>query len=300
MTDYYKTLGVPREATAGQIKKAFRDLAKKHHPDVNEGNPAAEEKFKEINEAYAVLSDKEKRQQYDTFGAEGFSRRFSQEDIFRGFDFNSVFSDIFGAGGGGFGDDILSSLFGGGRRRSRGGPRTHFAQGQNYEAEITLPLDFAHAGGKRRVSLQTAQGRPLDIEVAIPKGIRSGKKLRVAGKGGPGANGAPPGDLYLKVVVARHPLFEVDGDDVVVAKEIPITTLALGGDIEVPTLDGPSRTLKVKAGTANNARMRIRGHGLHTSNGSRGDQFVVVRGALPESLTPEQQALFEQLRELGA
>ena len=99
MTDYYKTLGVPREATAGQIKKAFRDLAKKHHPDVNEGNAAAEEKFKEINEAYAVLSDKEKRQQYDTFGAEGFSRRFSQEDIFRGFDYNSVFSDIFGAGG---------------------------------------------------------------------------------------------------------------------------------------------------------------------------------------------------------
>ncbi len=346
MADYYKTLGVARNATDAEIKKAFRDLAKKHHPDVNKGDAAAEGKFKEINEAYAVLSDKQKRQQYDTYGAEGFSQRFSQEDIFRGFDFNGVFSDIFGGGGGGFGDDILSSIFGGGgRKRGRGrGPRVHFTggpqgfggggpqgfggggpqgfggggpqgfggfdfggggrggpppRGDNYEAEITLPLDFAHSGGKRRVSLQTADGRPLEVEVTVPKGIRSGKKLKLTGKGGPGPGGAPPGDLFLKVVVAKHPQFKADGDDVIVEKEAPITALALGGEIEVPTLDGPSRTLKIKAGTANNARIRIRGHGLHTANGARGDQFVVIRGTLPEDLSDEQKELFEKLRELG-
>ena len=347
MKDYYQVLGVPRDAKPEDIKNAFRALAKKYHPDKNAGNRKSEERFKEVNEAYAVLSDPEKRRQYDTFGAEGFSQRFSQEDIFRNFDFRSVFTDVFG--GAGFGDSILSQIFGdfgrgkGARSGKRGvrfesGPGQGFGQefggqgfgsqgfgqgfgqgfagqgfggqgfgstragvpGQDAEAAISISLEEAHAGGKRRVSLHGPDGRQMDLEVRIPPGIRPGRKMRLAGKGAASPAGGQPGDLYLLVDFAPHPVFEVEGDDLVTHVHVPVSTLALGGTVEVPTLDGPARTLAVKPGTQGGARVRIRGYGLSVARGGRGDIHVVLDAAVPEKISKEQKKLFEQLRDAGA
>ncbi|MBM4352352.1 MAG: J domain-containing protein [Deltaproteobacteria bacterium] len=363
MRDYYKILGVERNATQDQIKKAFRELAKKFHPDVNKA-AGAEARFKEINEAYAVLSDPEKKKQYDTFGAEGFSQRFSQEDIFRNFDFQSVFSDLFGGMGGG--DDILSRIFGmgGGRRGSgkkrggrssgpdfqgfsfegnpfggaQGGPfggaqgGNPFAGGSPFggaqgrpfggaqgrpfgggscadgscgqqrsndvEAELTITLDEAMAGGKRRVSLEGGGGAARALEITIPAGVRDGQRLRLAGKGNPGGGGQA-GDLLLRIRVAPHPLFRIEGDDLVTEIDVPLTTLVLGGSVEVPTPDGPRRRLKIKEGTPNRARMRVREQGLPVKGGPRGDLYVLLHAFLPEHPTDEQKKLFEKLRELG-
>jgi len=362
MKDYYKILGIERNATPEQIKKAFRDLAKKFHPDVNK-SAGAEATFKEINEAYAVLSDPEKKKQFDTFGAEGFSQRFSQEDIFRNFDFQSVFSDLFGGMGGGGGDDLLSRIFRGGGRRSsgkkrggrtcgpdfqtfsfgggnpfgnaqggpfgnaqggpfgnaQGGPSGGSScgngscgsnpfgganpfgpqRGQDVEAELTITLDEAMAGGKRRVTLEGGGGAQRGLEIAIPAGVRDGQKLRLAGKGSNGGGGGPSGDLLLRIRVAPHPLFRIEGDDLVTEVEVPLTALVLGGTVEVPTPDGTRRRLKVKAGTPNRARLRIREQGLPTKGSARGDLHVVVHVRLPEHVTEEQKTLFEKLRELG-
>jgi len=392
LKDYYKILGVARDATQDQIKKAFRNLAKKYHPDMNAGNRKYEERFKEANEAYAVLSDPEKRRQYDTFGAEGFSQRFSQEDIFRNFDFSSVFSDLFGASG--LGDSIFSQIFGnagGGKKGARGfrfesgpggarggfggfggfggpgpsgapgggfgsdgaqggpfpgagSPGSGFGQGGfgqggfgqggfgqggfgqggfgqggfgqggfgqgtdgqgldssglDAEADLEVALEEAHLGGKRRVSLSSPDGRRIDVDVKIPAGIREGRKLRLSGKGAPGQGGMPDGDLYLKVRFAKHPVFDVDGDDLVCKVVVPVSTLALGGTVEVPTLEGNPRSLTVKPGTASGARMRIRGFGLTRDRSSRGDLHVVLQARTPQKLSKEQRKIFEELREAG-
>src|SRR5512143_2027676 len=259
--DYYELLGVKKNATEEEIKKAFRRLAMKHHPDRNPGNKQAEERFKEINEAYAVLSDKQKRQQYDQFGPSGFSQRYSQEDIFRGFDISDLLKDLgfsFGRAGGagrrgrtqygGFED-----LFGGlGRGQAGGGQTGDFRdifsgggyqeagpfgqKGQDINSELHLSFDEAARGAEKKVRFSKGN-RIEEVTVKIPAGIESGKKLRLAGKGMEGPGGSPAGDLYLKVNVAEHPVFKREGSDIVVDKEIKISDAVLGTSIEVPTLE---------------------------------------------------------------
>lgn len=312
MTDYYKILGVDKKASADDIKRAFKKLARKFHPDLNKDDKTAENRFKEVNEAYAVLSDPEKKRQFDTFGAKGFGQRFSQEDIFRGSDVFSVLNDLFGGGGG------FSDLFGGGgKRRGRqgspfggqgspfGGQRSPFGgfsagpqRGQDFESEMVVSLDEAFQGTRRRVSLQSPDGNTMSLEVTVPPGIKEGQKLRLSGKGGPGAGG-PAGDLLLKLTIAPHPYFKLEGKNLVTELSVPLTTLTLGGSIEVPTIDGPLRQLKVKEGTGNGTRMRIKGAGMGKPTGPRGDLYVALHANLPGELTDEQRKLLEQLRETG-
>jgi curved DNA-binding protein len=214
--DYYEILGISKNASDDEMKKAYRKLAMKYHPDRNPNKKDAEERFKEINEAYAVLSDKEKRKQYDTFGAEGFHQRFTQEDIFRGFDFDEILSGLFGGRGkrefrfgrGGF---EFGDLFGGRGAHQDMGRMPQ--RGEDILYELPITLEEAALGGEKRVSFQKESGGVEEIRVKIPKGITPGKKLRVAGKGAAGKNGAPAGDLYLQVSVMEHPVYQREGND---------------------------------------------------------------------------------------
>jgi curved DNA-binding protein len=308
--DYYKILGVDRNVTEGQLKKAYRKLALKYHPDRNKGSKGAEERFKEVNEAYAVLSDKEKRRQYDMFGAEGFQQRFSREDIFRNFDFGQVFKDF------GFdSEDLFSRIFGSpgtGRQRAfgRGGESFSFGgpfgrTGQQPQKGVDLVLDLqvtfkdAVFGGTRTVSF-SRRGREERISVSIPSGISSGKKLRVPGKGQEGSRGGPVGDLLIRIHVAPDPLFTRKGNDLEITREISLTEAVLGTQIEVPTLDDRKLSLKVPSGTQGHTRMRLRGHGVPLpGGGGTGDLYVKLIVRLPKSLTPDQEALFRQLASQG-
>ena len=289
MRDYYEVLGVKKNASDAELKKAYRKLAKKHHPDRNKGDKASEEKFKDLNEAYAVLSDPEKRKQYDMFGADGFHKRFSQEDIFRGADFSSIFSEM------GFGGDIFDQMFSGGGAGQAQQPM----QGQDVETEITIPFEMAYHGGKQRVSLQTRGGKRQSVEVSIPAGIESGKKLRLAGKGGNAPAGGLPGDLYLGVKIAAHPDFERKGADLEYTAQIGLTDALLGVTITVPTMEQPKQ-LKVPAGSSPGARMRIKGFGFPQINGGgKGELYVKLDVQFPATLTSKQQELIEKLRETG-
>lgn len=308
MKDYYKILGVSRDASLDEIKKAYRRLALKYHPDRNPGDKEAEEKFKEINEAYAVLSDPEKRRQYDMYGAEGFQQRFSQEDIFRGFDIGDLLKDL------GFTtSDIFSVIFGTGRSGPRVrfttfgpyngafdfGPRVHVQRGQDLETEITVTLEEVARGGERTLTFRRPDGREETIVVKIPPGVHDGQKLRLAGKGAPGLGGGPPGDLYVRVKVAPHPLFRREGDDLYLEREVNFSDACFGTFIEVPTLDGPKR-VKVPPGTPSGAKLRLKGLGLPRLKGrGRGDLYVSVKVRVPKSLTPEQREAVEGLRRVG-
>ncbi|MFH1530795.1 MAG: J domain-containing protein [Pseudomonadota bacterium] len=304
MKDYYKLLGVEKGASPDELKKAFKTQALRTHPDHNPDDAAAEESFKEINEAYAVLSDPQKRREYDQFGANGFHQRYSQEDIFRNFDVGDL-GDILG----GLGGDVFSRIFGGGggprRRQGRGNPfgggpfgGAPPRRGGDLETEMSVTLDEVLEGGKRRLSLQGPQG-VISLDVSIPKGVASGQKLRIPGKGQPSPGGGPAGDLLIRIQVAPHARFRVDGNDLSIAVELPLTLLILGGSTEVPVPGGGVRALKIAAGTRSGARMRIRGFGLPIRNGARGDLYVDLEPLLPRKLTPEQKNLFEKLQETG-
>ena len=286
--DYYSVLGVNRTDDAATIKKAYRKLAQKYHPDKNPGDTKAEERFKQITEAYAVLSDTEKRQQYDQYGDAGFHQRFSQEDIFR----NMNMGDIFGSfGGGRGGEDIFSQLFGGGRGHSNRPP----AKGQDYSMQISIPFRLAVQGGERRIDYRN-DGKVEQIKVRIPAGIEKGSKLRVSGKGGPHPAGGSPGDLYLQVDIEPDPIFTRDGRDLLVKAEIPYSGICLGTSIEVPTLDTPKR-VKVPAGMQPGQKIRLRGYGVAASgNRPAGDLFAVIEVVVPNNLTPKQKELLEQLK----
>jgi curved DNA-binding protein len=288
--DYYATLGVDRKADGKAMKKAYRKLAQQYHPDRNPGDKQAEERFKKIAEAYAVLSDPEKRRQYDQFGDSGFHQRFSQEDIFR----NADFSDLFGSFGG---EDLFSQLFGGRVGRADFG-RQRPLKGQDYSMQIHIPLRLAVTGGERRIEYQH-EGRSEQLKVRIPAGVASGAKLRVAGKGGPGPAGGKPGDLLLQIEVDADPLFRREGNDLLVHVAISYSEICLGSSVEVPTLDQPKR-VKVPAGMQPGQKIRLRGFGVPASGRrAAGDLYAVIDVKVPRVLSPAQQELLEKLQEAG-
>ena len=304
--DYYASLGVERGATPEDIKKAYRKLAMKWHPDRNAGDAAAEERFKDISEAYAVLSDADKRQQYDMFGAEGFGQRYSQEDIFRGFDVGQMFEGmdlggfdlrgLFGGRGGqaGGGRGGFNPFSGGGRSR-----QPQVRRGQDIESTLTVSFHEAFAGGERSLQLSSTEPDGNTVNVKVPPGIKSGQKLRVRGKGQAGIGGGPAGDLLLEVTVAEHPTYRRAGNNVEMDLLVPITTAVLGGGVDVELPSGEEKRLKVPPGTSSGRRIRLRSEGFPTRSGGRGDLFARVMIEAAEELTDEQRGHLEALRELG-
>jgi DnaJ-class molecular chaperone len=323
--DYYSTLGVAKTATEKEIKQAYRKLARKHHPDVNPGDKSAEAKFKEINEAYEVLGDPDKRKKYDELGANwrayenvppggpgapggpGFGwnvntggqpgggyRTMTEEEMREMFGDGHPFSDFFQTffgGGGGFGGDVRGGSGRGGRARARGG--------RDIEQELQLGLEDAYHGALRRLSMRL-DGQVRSVDVRIPAGVGDGSRVRVSGEGEPGSGGGPAGDLYLRVRITPHQSFERKGQDLYRRVQIPLTTAVLGGEVEVQTITGKSLRLKVPAATQNGQVFRLRGHGMPIVGkaGEHGDLFATADVQVPRQLTPEQRAHFEALQKL--
>ncbi len=299
--DYYNILGMNKNSSDGEIKRAYRKLAMKYHPDRNPNRKEAEERFKEINEAYAVLSDKEKRKQYDTFGAEGFRQRFTQEDIFRGVDFEEILSSLFGGrgkrefrfgrrGGYDFGDLFGQTAYQDMGRMSQ--------KGEDILYELTISLEESAFGGEKRISYRK-NGKMEEVSVKIPRGIPSGKKLRLAGKGIEGKNGGPPGDLYLQINIKGHSFFIREGDDLIVDKEINFSEAVAGATVEVPTLEG-KKIVRVPPGTQSHTKMRLKGLGVpHFQGEGRGDEYVKVIVKVPKKLTEKSRKLIEELAKEG-
>jgi curved DNA-binding protein len=310
--DYYKILGLSKSASDSDIKKAYRKLAMKYHPDRNKDDSAAETRFKEISEAYAVLSDKEKRKQYDMFGSEGFQNRFSQEDIFRGFDFGDIFRE-FGFKTGGRGHNIFGNMFGGmggSGFRGSGSPfnspfgshagRPQPIKGKDIIYELSVTLEETLNNTEKIIAYHTDDSNQEKISVKIPAGISAGKKLRLPGKGHPGFNGGPKGDLYIKVRVMEHPLFKREFDNLILTRDIKLSEAALGTEIEIPTIDKKSLRLKIPPGTQNNAKFRIKGYGMpHMNEKGRGDAYVYVNISIPKKLNKKQEDLIKKLAETG-
>jgi DnaJ-class molecular chaperone len=319
--DYYEVLGAPHAATAEEIKKRYRKLAHKHHPDVNPGDKTAEERFKELNEAYEVLSDPEKRRRYDQLG----------QNWKGGVDFTPPpgwegaavdLGDIDGAAhSAGEFSDFFEALFGGGRRtQARRGGVGFAMRGSNVKAEISLTLEEAHRGVTRKLALEADEicsacggngsknskvcascrgrgsvHRPRALEVDVPPGVRDGSIIRLAGQGEAGANGAPPGDLYLHIGLEPHRLFSMVGNDDVQI-QLPVTPweAALGTEVEVPTLDGPVK-MTVPEGSQGGRRLRLRGQGLRRRHGGRGDQYLQLKIVIPPKLSAEEKEMFAKM-----
>ena len=303
MADYYDTLGIKKGASEDEIKKSYRKLAMKFHPDRNPGNKTAEDKFKKISEAYAVLSDSEKRRQYDMFGDQKFHQNFSQEDIFRGADFRNIFTDagfdgadifsrIFGSGFGGQG-------FGGQGFGGRGGFQQQHMKGQDIEYPLTISFHEAFKGSDRHVNFSLTDGSSRDLTIKIPAGVSDGGKLRVAGKGIPSPHGGPPGDLYVLISVATHPTFIRSGNDIEGTLRLKLSEALRGCAKDVETMDGPKK-IKVPAGVKPGTKIRLKNLGFPMPGKSlRGDFFVVVEYEVPETLSAHQLVAVDRLAEVG-
>ena len=314
--DYYQVLGVERGATQDTIAKAFRKLARKYHPDLNQGDKEAEAKFKEINEAYEVLKDEEKRKLYDQLGPNWqHGQQFSGQG--GGYDFSNFQGNAHGFGGSGF-SDFFEMLFG--QRGGQGGATfttnfdgMHFGadqfgafggkgkrtprarRGQDVEAQIRLSLEDAYRGGKKTITLQSPiDGQNKTLDVAIPAGIKSGSRIRLAGQGMPGSSGGPTGDLLLKVEYFDHPLFKIE-DGTTVVYDLPLAPweAALGAKVRVPTLDG-NVDMTVAPGSSSGRKLRLRNKGMGTGK-NKGDQIVRLMIRVPETLSAEEKELWEQL-----
>ncbi|MBN1566388.1 MAG: J domain-containing protein [Acidobacteria bacterium] len=319
--DYYEVLGAPRTAPAEEIKKRYRKLAHKHHPDVNPGDKTAEERFKELNEAYEVLSDPDKRRRYDQLGRNWKGGAdFTPPPGWESAPGDS--GDIHGAeySAGDF-SDFFETLFGGGRgAHARRGGAGFARRGSNVEAEISLTFEEAHRGVTRKFSLEAGEicadcggngsknnkvcascrgsgsvHRLRALEVDVPPGVRDGTVIRLAGQGEAGSNGAPPGDLYLRVALEPHHLFSIVGNDDVQI-QLPVTPweAALGTKIEVPTLDGPVK-MTIPEGSQGGRRLRLRGQGLRRRHGGRGDQYIQLKIEIPPTLSAREKELYGKL-----
>ncbi|WP_022892499.1 DnaJ C-terminal domain-containing protein [Agromyces subbeticus] len=307
--DFYQVLGVSKDVSDAELKKAYRKLARKFHPDSNPGDAAAEAKFKEISEANSVLSDPAQRKEYDAVRAMGSGARFTAPGSGGGAGggFEDVFGGMFGQGAGrgqqqytfqqgGDYDDLLGGLFGGGRfgqptggYRGSGGP----SKGRDVTASTTL--DFITATKGDQITLQTAEGKP--ITVRIPAGVADGQKIRLRGKGQPSPDGGAPGDIVLTVGVRKHPVFERDGLNLRVNVPVTFAEAALGATIQVPTLGGGPVKLRVAAGTPSGRVLRVKGRGVETSKGV-GDLLAVVQIAVPSHLSKDAEQKLEEFAAL--
>lgn len=309
--DYYKLLGVSKAATKDEIGKAFKKLARKYHPDLNQDDKEAESKFKDINEAYEVLKDEEKRKLYDTlgpdwqnaqhfqnqgggysgspFGGGGFSGSFNGQG-FNASGFSDFFETLFGGGrasGGGFGGDPFGAF----TQRSR--------KGQDIDVTIHLTLEDAYCGGSKSISLQGGSGQVRNLEVKIPAGVKNGARIRLTGQGEPGnGQNAKPGDLFLHVSLHPHPIFSLDDNDIVYELAVSPWEAALGAKVRVPTLDGTVE-LSIPPGSGSSKKFRLRGKGLG-SGSNKGDQFVRLAISVPSNLTDEEKELWEKLRDISS
>ncbi len=320
--DYYAILGVEKTASKDEIKKAYRKLAKQHHPDTNKGNKASEDKFKEISEAYEVLGDDEKRKKYDMFGNQaqysngadfdpsqyGFNGGNVRYEYAGGGDhsdfFNMFFSDAFD----------LSSLFGGGGRGGRSSSRVYqgddisdlfegtgagrtprVRDGQHIEAEIEITPEEGAAGTEKRIALQTDTGTRT-INFKVPKGVKDGETIRLKGQGHPGSNGGQTGDLRMTVRLVSGGRFALEDGHLVTTLDVFPWDAGLGAKMNVDTLDGRI-AVKVPAGVQTGSKIRIAGKGYPSRDGSRGDMYIKVRLVNPAHLTSEQKALYEKLKE---
>lgn len=288
--DYYEALGVPRDASADDIRRAYRKLAREYHPDVNK-DPGAEDRFKEVAEAYEVLRDREKRERYDLLG---HNWRAGQDvSGTQGFDSGGFGNAHVDFGEGSDFSDFFESLFGARRRAGeeyRDGFGGFAMRGADHEGVLDLTLEEAAAGGQRHITL----GDGRDYEVKIPAGVRDGQRIRLAGEGGPGAGGGPSGDLFLRVRIAPHPLFRVEGRDLHVDLAVSPSEAALGARVPVPTLTGTAR-VRVPAGSSTGRRLRLRGEGMPASRGGHGDLFAHIQIMVPKKLDERQRELYEQL-----
>jgi DnaJ-class molecular chaperone len=335
--DYYEVLGVSRSASADEIKTAYRKLARKFHPDLNPGDKAAEERFKELQEAYDTLSDAENRKLFDKYGEnwkavkqgggtpppgrEGARATGSSQP--GGFDFSGF--DFGGMGGGGAGFDIFEEVFSGGGagRAGRGRQRRRRERGEDVEAQLELSLEEAHRGGRHTLQMQVAETcptcngtgqvgdkpcqtcggsgqvlKPKTIEVNIPAGVRDGSTVRLAGQGGAGMNGTQLGDLYLRIRLRPHPVFAVRDDDLEIELPIAPWEAVLGTRVEVPTIDGKV-DLTIPAGAQSGQRLRLRGQGLNKRVGGRGDEYVQLKIAVPKKPDAEELRFYEELKRVS-
>ncbi|HEY5221645.1 MAG TPA: DnaJ C-terminal domain-containing protein [Microbacteriaceae bacterium] len=295
--DFYKVLGVSKDVTPAELKKTYRKLARKYHPDSNPGDAAAENKFKEISEAHSVLSDPEQRKEYDQIRAMGSGARFTApgaggsnggfEDVFGGMFGGSRGQNYTFQQGGGEYDDLLGGLFGSGRfGQTSGGYRGYGGPTRGQDVTATTTIDFITATRGETITLQAADGKP--IKVKIPAGVADKQKIKLRGKGHRSLDGGTPGDMVLTVTVRKHPVFERDGLNLRVTVPVTFAEAALGATIEVPTLGGNPVKLRVSAGTPSGRILRVKGRGVVTDKGT-GDLLAIVQVAVPSHLSKEAE-----------
>lgn len=310
--DYYKTLGVPRSASRADIQKAYRDLARKYHPDMNPDDKSASDKFKKVQAAYSVLNDPDKREQYDRYGSSfesmeaggpgggpaGAAWRTYTSDAgpsISDLDLEQLFGGQFGGqfgGGGPFPDFARSFRSGGGPRRSS---RRRPARGGDVSHEIEIPLKTAVTGGEARLKVRRPDGTMETIDVKIPPGVDEGKKIRLRGQGEPGPGGGPAGDLLLTVRVARHPWFERRGKDLEVRVPITLAEAVLGAKVDIPSPRG-TISLTVPPGSSSGRRLRVKGCGVPGRDGEAGDLYAEIQVVLPKTIDERLTKLAEELQ----